>query len=531
MEVQGILTTKNYMQFTIMDAAFKSNLMEIDGPKLVNPCLHGDEVIYNGSTMTLVKRAVHPRLAGLLDLKSRTTYGVSSRGVPIYLFYPFDKRYPPMRVGCSERDRSVNRIALVDFADFTKSDIFPRGNLDRLLGVAGEMGCEIEALAFTVSPYYKSKGFGPVMYSSEPARREGDDGWMTINIDPEGCKDIDDIISLKPISGGWDCIISIADVDSVIEAGSALDLYAMKTLQTVYDNGRAIKPMLPTELSEGVCSLIPGSPKPVVGLCFKYIETNMPGHRVVDKRFELLHIVNKKSYTYETIYSATDFPVSTLKMLASELSDAEIPIEDSHDWIAELMKFYNLSVAETIKDVGAGIFRGHAGPKMERLLALRAIVEESVAQSLANEAAKYSSGSDVRHYGFNDKLYCHASSPIRRYVDLYNQRLLKAVITGSGTIRDEADEGLIYRLNEVSRAAREFDRVAKFMRCLEGAEGTVEAIVLSCNEDNTQTKIYIPAWKMTFRAGAVGAVGAHVAVSYYFDANKPMWRQRMVFSA
>ncbi len=538
--MQGLLITKNYNHFSIMSPDYKNILTEFNGPRLANPALHGDliEQALDG-TIRIIKRASHPQLAGLLDLKSMTIHGLTARNVPIYLFYPFDRRYPPMRVGCSERDRTQNRLAIVEFSEFNRGDMFPRANLVRLLGISGSMEVEREALAHTASPYHspKERAVSGLVSPSinkvneKDSRELIDEGWMTANIDPDGCKDIDDVISFRALTtDAWEVIISIADVDDVIHLGSPIDLYAQKTLQTIYDNGSVVRPMLPPVFSEGICSLTAdGAPKPVIGLEFRFIPTNDVGSKIVDLKFKKLHLKNKKSYTYENIYTAAneDFPVSIMEAVASEIAGK--PITDSHDWIAELMKFYNLQAANIIGS--NGMFRAHNGPRLEQLELLRSMVDEDIATSLSNSAATYVCGpSPGGHHGFGGALYCHATSPIRRYADLYNQRLIKAFIDGYEL--DTEVNALTFRMNEVSKAARQFEKIAHFTRCLELASGeSVDAIIIDHNEEKKRTKIYITLWALTFNISLHTPllVGTHIKVRYAYNPAKFNWKDRMVF--
>jgi ribonuclease R len=72
---------------------------------------------------------------------------------------------------------------------------------------------------------------------------------ITINIDPPGCKDIDDVITMKQIKEGlWNFAITIADVAEWVSINSDLDLEARKKGQTLYQNGTAVLPMFPLAL-------------------------------------------------------------------------------------------------------------------------------------------------------------------------------------------------------------------------------------------------------------------------------------------
>ncbi len=531
--MQGILVTKNYNHFSIMSPDYKDVLEEFDGPRLANPALHGDLIQKElDGSLKIIKRGNYPQLAGLLDLKSMTIHGLTARNVPIYLFYPFDRRFPPMRVGCSERDRTQNRLALVEFNEFNRGDMFPRGNIVRLLGIAGDMDVERDALAHTASPYCKVSGLvSPSInkVNEKDSRELIDEGWMTANIDPQGCKDIDDVISFRSAgTDAWDVIISIADVDDIIREGSPIDLYAQKTLQTIYDNGSVKRPMLPPVFSEGICSLTAdGAPKSVIGLQFRFVPSNDVGAKIVDTKFLMLHLKNKKSYTYENVYSASpeDFPVATLAAVASEI--AGHPVTDSHEWIAELMKFYNLQAATIIGS--NGMYRAHSGPKQEQLEMLRSILDDATASALSNSAAIYTCGPALGgHHGFGGALYCHATSPIRRYADLYNQRLIKAYLLDEEV--DVNGYALTFRMNEVSKAARQYEKIAHFTRCLSaGGREPVEVIVIDYNEEKKKAKIYVKEWKLTFSMNISTSIGTILHVRYSYNPSKFNWKDRMVF--
>lgn len=80
-------------------------------------------------------------------------------------------------------------------------------------------------------------------------------------IDPDDARDFDDALSIEQVEDQgrllWRIGVHIADVSHYVEWGSALDLAARRRATSVYLVDRVI-PMIPEELSCGLCSLAPG---------------------------------------------------------------------------------------------------------------------------------------------------------------------------------------------------------------------------------------------------------------------------------
>ena len=84
---------------------------------------------------------------------------------------------------------------------------------------------------------------------------------FVFTIDPDDARDFDDALSIEQVEGQdrllWRIGVHIADVSHYVEWGSALDLAARRRGTSVYLVDRVI-PMIPEELSCGLCSLAPG---------------------------------------------------------------------------------------------------------------------------------------------------------------------------------------------------------------------------------------------------------------------------------
>lgn len=91
---------------------------------------------------------------------------------------------------------------------------------------------------------------------TEKQRRLDLRGEIIFTIDGADTKDIDDAVSVKKLADGWELGVHIADVSYYVKPNSELDKDAFSRGTSIYYANKVV-PMLPKELSNGICSLNP----------------------------------------------------------------------------------------------------------------------------------------------------------------------------------------------------------------------------------------------------------------------------------
>ncbi len=218
---------------------------------------------------------------------------------------------------------------------------------------------------------------------------------IVMTIDPDDAKDFDDALSLKELdNGNYEIGIHIADVSHYVQENSSLDKEALKRGNSTYLTMGVI-PMLPENLSNSVCSLVPGKDR----LTFSVVVELSRMGKIMNTNIGKSVIHSKRRFTYDEVQKiiegsdgdykaeilllnkfASTFRQKRMSKGSIDFSSTEVkfildengtPVEivlkaskESHKLVEEFMLLANKIVAEHIKKISG---RGHKLPFVYRI--------------------------------------------------------------------------------------------------------------------------------------------------------------------
>ena len=156
-------------------------------------------------------------------------------------------------------------IVDVEISEFPRPGASPVGRVAEVLGRRDDFGVDVEIvirkfhLPHRFPPEVLAEAEETPQFIPEPAREGRRDfrDLPIVTIDGESAKDFDDAVYVERLPGGNYLLqVHIADVAHYVRPGTALDREARLRGTSVYFPDRAV-PMLPLELSNGICSLNP----------------------------------------------------------------------------------------------------------------------------------------------------------------------------------------------------------------------------------------------------------------------------------
>ena len=537
-------------------------------PKLTNNALDGDEVLIKIFDDIIPQQGENLKQEGkiikIVKHEKNTLVGTYKKSRNFGFVIPDDKKfsddiYIPKKKTAGAKN---NQKVVVKIDKYSNGASKAEGTITEILGHIDEAGVDMLSL---VKEYNLPNEF------PEPAIKEALSISQTIDekniekrvdlrneeiftIDEEDAKDLDDAVNVKKSEDGTYTLgVHIADVSYYVKSGSKLDKEAITRGTSIYMLDRVI-PMLPKELSNGICSLneaqdrftisvimkIDGKGKVIdsdifksvikttkrmnyhdVNDIFKYVDYNkFQEDTTIDK--EERNRINKVATKYKK-YIEHFLRMRELKNVLKERRDRngslnlDIPESkiildengfaidvkkydylESNEVIEQFMLTANETVAEKFYWLQAPfIYRVHEVPDLEKIQDLNKFLfnlgykirgikkddkdsvhpkafaqvleevkgkpEEKVVSNLilrTLKVAKYES-QNKGHFGIASKYYCHFTSPIRRYPDLFIHRVISSYLKHDYNINEELRTKYELEATKYAESSSEREKIAQ----------------------------------------------------------------------
>ncbi len=363
-------------------------------------------------------------------------------------------------------------------------------------------------------------------FINDPKRRDLRDIPL-ITIDGQSTLDYDDAISLQKLDDGYILGIHIIDVGAYIKDGDPIDIHARTRGSSIYMPDDKI-PMLPPNLSEGLCSLKEQEPRPGISTLVRLNRF----FEIIDYEIvaSIIQVHHQLTYTEANIMNGEDDPITTLHKMATVLRDkrlksgaVQITLPEINIWIeengeigisridrenpsrmliSEFMILANSLMADfLVKNNMPAIFRSQPDPKqrlfhgIEPSIFLNCMQRKQLNRAIIGTKAENHSGLGVR-------AYLTATSPIRRYYDLLTQRQIRGVLGYEPPYsKNELDQILhtieipVSNTGKIQSQRRKY-WLFKYLERMKGAKE--EAIVLEYRKDfyTVLLKEYMLEWRI-----------------------------------
>jgi ribonuclease R len=273
-------------------------------PMQMRGALHGDRVV---AEIDAIKRAgrAEGHVVKVLERKHSSVVGQFKKLRSTAVVSPLDPRFlhQVLIEAGDEGGAADGDVVDVEITRFPTPLESPRGRVTEILGKPGDFGIDVEIVIrkhhlphrFPEEVLEAARHIPQEVSAEEIVRREDFRSLPIVTIDGETAKDFDDAVHVGRLSNGnFELQVHIADVSHYILPFSPLDEEAILRGTSVYFPDRAV-PMLPEELSNGICSLKPKVDR-LVQSCIMEIS---PLGEVVGHRFAqgVIRSVERMTYT------------------------------------------------------------------------------------------------------------------------------------------------------------------------------------------------------------------------------------------
>ena len=405
---------------------------------------------------------------------------------------------------------------LVQILKYPEKEKNAEGKVIEVLGGINEAGVDMLSLIKQYELPYKfpdevvaeAKAYGDKIDPSDLPRRRDLRNDIIFTIDGEDAKDLDDAIHVEKLeNGNYKLDVHIADVSHYVREKTELDKEAYLRGTSIYMLGRVI-PMLPRELSNGICSLNAGEDRYTLSCSMEIT----PKAKIVSSDIYkgVIRVTERMCYTdvqkildrsdetvlkrYEKYISYFDLMAELANILKAkrkengylnlEIPESKIILDENgvaidvkkyetyfaNEIIEQFMLIANETVAEKFYWLQAPfIYRNHEAPDVDKVKELNKSLynfgykikiskeeiiypnefakiledvkgkdEEKVVSNIilrTLRVAKYEA-ENKGHFGIASKYYCHFTSPIRRYPDLFIHRIISKYLDNDYLVND-----------------------------------------------------------------------------------------------
>ncbi len=432
-----------------------------------------------------------------------------------------------------------NHKVVVEIVKYPKGKKHVEGKIIEVLGSPNKAGVDMLALIkehdlpskFPEEVVIEAKSKGDTIEKSKIKNRVDLRDRHIFTIDGEDAKDLDDAVRVEKIDNNTYLLdVHIADVSYYVTQDSLLDKEALFRGTSIYMLGRVI-PMLPRELSNGICSLNAKEDRFTLSVSMKIdskgnvIDSNVykavirvtermnysDVQKIIDKSdkivlkkyekyikdFELMKELAQilKNKRVEQGYLNLDIPESKIELdengVAVDVHKYETYF--SHEIIEQFMLTANETIAEKFFWLEAPfVYRIHEIPDIDKIketnkflynmnLKIKAnkdsihpkafatvldkvkgTEEEKIVSNLLLHTLKVARYSDenIGHFGIASKYYCHFTSPIRRYPDLFIHRIISKYLENDFNVSEDFKEKYSVLAHDVASCSSEREKEA-----------------------------------------------------------------------
>lgn len=377
------------------------------------------------------------KMAGVLILENSKTYGRTSNGKRLlYKCVPDDKRLPiflvPYDIKNSFNKKQKNKYVVFEFDNWEQKH--PHGKLTLTIGDVDilenffEYQLYCKSLNISIAEFNKSvknvlklkthEQLEDLIFNNDDYKIIDRTNENIFSIDPEGSYDFDDALSIVNYEDNtYKVTVFISNVYVWLDTLDIWNSFS-KRVSTIYlpDYRR---PMLPTLLSEHLCSLQENKNR--FALATDFIVDGYGNIKVLGYNNCMIRV--KKNYSYEDNNLLKTKEYNLLLTLANR-KDSDILT--SHDVISYWMRQTNMNTGIDMYNKKIGIFRSvkyieKINNNIKKEFSgdtLRVITNWN---NVTGQYINYDENENLQHEIMELNTYIQITSPIRRLVDLLNQ--------------------------------------------------------------------------------------------------------------